>query len=96
MLCTYTIDHRQVALPGGPGTLSEVQLARVYGRPCVAFLGPGAGIGGLATPAELGVPVARTVAEVEAFLDEQLGPGAGSLQYKVALLSKKYGAAAKE
>ena len=96
MLCAYTIDHRQVALPGGPGTLSEVQLARVYGRPCVAFLGLGAGIGGLATSAELGVPVARTVAEVGAFLDEHLGPGAGSLQYKAVMLSKKYGAGAKE
>ena len=27
-----------VALPGGPGTLSEVQLARRYGRPVVAWL----------------------------------------------------------
>jgi uncharacterized protein (TIGR00725 family) len=27
-----------VALPGGPGTLSEVQLARHYGRPVVAWL----------------------------------------------------------
>jgi predicted Rossmann-fold nucleotide-binding protein len=27
-----------VALPGGPGTLSEVRLAKRYGRPIIAWL----------------------------------------------------------
>jgi predicted Rossmann-fold nucleotide-binding protein len=29
-----------IILPGGPGTLSEAKLARSYGRPVVAYLGP--------------------------------------------------------
>ena len=58
-----------VALPGGPGTLSEVQLAVAYGKPCIAFLGDGGNktIGGEGAEG-LGVPVATTLVEVDSFL----------------------------
>lgn len=61
-----------VALPGGPGTLSEVKLALVYGRPCMAFLGASGTIDGKGTESDLGVPVGRTVDEVEAFLAQSV------------------------
>lgn len=58
-----------IALPGSAGTASEVQLAREYGRPVILFLGDAAAghsIQGL--PADIGVPVAQTMAEVAAFV----------------------------
>jgi len=64
-----------VALPGGPGTLSEVQLANIYGKQAIAFLGPEEDektIASLATAADLEVPIARTIDEVDAFLQEHL------------------------
>lgn len=51
-----------VALPGGPGTLSEVQLAQIYAKPAIAFLGAEAeakSIGGLSTEEDLGIPCAH-------------------------------------
>jgi uncharacterized protein (TIGR00725 family) len=60
-----------VALPGGPGTRTEVELARRYGRPLVAYLGPAGTIDGLdraALPA-----VAVTLEEVIAFVKKHLG-----------------------
>jgi uncharacterized protein (TIGR00725 family) len=46
-----------VALPGGAGTASEIALAVRYGKPVIAY-----------GPEALGVPRARTIREVEAFL----------------------------
>ena len=60
-----------VALPGGPGTRTEVELATRYGRPLIAFLGPDGRIAGLdrtALPA-----VAVTLEEVIAFVKKHLG-----------------------
>ena len=65
-----------LALPGGPGTLSEVELAVIYQTPCLACLGQaegGATIDGRSSEAELGVPLARSVEEVDAFLQRHLG-----------------------
>jgi uncharacterized protein (TIGR00725 family) len=59
-----------VALPGGAGTRTEVELAMRYGRPLVAYLGPDGGIEGIeraALPA-----VAAALAEVEAFVRDAL------------------------
>ena len=53
-----------VALPGGAGTASETRLALRYERPLLAFLGVGGEIDGLAP----GVPIARSIREVEDFL----------------------------
>lgn len=53
-----------VALPGGAGTASEVQLARRYARPLLAYLGAAGAIRDLPTD----VPVARELEEVRAFL----------------------------
>jgi uncharacterized protein (TIGR00725 family) len=55
-----------VALPGGPGTRSELELALRYERPLVAWWPDG-------VAAPRGVRLAATLAEVEAFLGEQLG-----------------------
>lgn len=66
-----------VALPGGPGTLSEVRLAIKYGRPCFALLGESGSIGGLADQAWLGVPVCRSVEELWPLLAGHL-PGDAS------------------
>jgi len=57
-----------IALPGGPGTSSEVRLAVRYARPCVAFVTDRSQIPGL--PDE--VPCASTLAELAAFVLEQL------------------------
>ncbi|QDU73562.1 hypothetical protein Pan97_05380 [Bremerella volcania] len=53
-----------VALPGGPGTSTEVQLAIRYGKPIIAYLGTTGGIPDL--PQD--VAVATTIDQVEAFL----------------------------
>jgi len=53
-----------VALPGGEGTGSEVRLAVAYGRPVIAFVDSPSDIPGLPE----GVPVARELAEVVAFV----------------------------
>lgn len=58
-----------IALPGGAGTASEVLLARRYGRPVVAFLPAGYEIPGL----DRGVPCARTLDAVQAFVIQHLG-----------------------
>ena len=57
-----------IALPGGPGTSSEVRLAVRYARPCVAFVTDRSQIPSL--PDE--VPCASTLAELAAFVLEQL------------------------
>lgn len=53
-----------VALPGGPGTLSEVELALRYGRPIAAFIDRRSDIPGL--PAD--VPALTTLAQVQEFV----------------------------
>ena len=58
-----------VALPGSGGTRSEVELALQYGRPVIAFLGESGEIVGLDTDR---VAVARTLDEVERFVDTTL------------------------
>lgn len=58
-----------VALPGGPGTASELALAVRYGRPAIAFVADAAEIEGM--PEE--IPVANDAAAVENFLDAHLG-----------------------
>lgn len=60
-----------VALPGGPGTCSEVELSLRYGKPVVAYLGNGGSIDGLASGV---VPIARTLAEVQAFVQQRGKP----------------------
>ena len=63
-----------VALPGGPGTASEVRLAVRYQRPCVAFVTDRTQIPGLPDD----VPSASTLQEVAAFVLEHVEPtGAG-------------------
>jgi len=57
-----------VALPGGPGTASEVRLARRYGKPVVAFVDSAEDI--LELPQN--VPIAETIEQVEAFLVEKM------------------------
>ena len=58
-----------VVLPGNEGTESEMTLAVRYGKPAIAFFGDHEVDW---RPPE-GVPVARTMAEVEAFVCEALG-----------------------
>ncbi len=53
-----------VALPGGPGTRSELELALTYGRPLIAWLGTRDEIPGL--PVE--VPVADEFSEIQRFV----------------------------
>jgi uncharacterized protein (TIGR00725 family) len=60
-----------IALPGGGGTASECALAVRYGKPIIAYLGDGGTIADL--PPE--VPVARTLEQVERFLQAHLHPG---------------------
>lgn len=62
-----------VALPGGPGTSSEVRLALEYGRPIVAYLGHRAEIPDLPES----VPVCAVLAEVQAFVENALSAGRG-------------------
>jgi predicted Rossmann-fold nucleotide-binding protein len=59
-----------IALPGGAGTRSEVELALRYGRPVIAHLARREDLAGL--PAE--VPLAPSLAEIGAFLRARLGP----------------------
>lgn len=60
-----------IALPGNEGTRSEVELAVRYARPVVAFFGDV----GVEWPLAPGVPLAHTLAEVQAFVNGQLGSG---------------------
>lgn len=53
-----------VALPGSAGTASEIQLARVYGKPLVAYVAAGSEFPDL--PA--GTPAAGGLAEVQRFV----------------------------
>ncbi len=53
-----------IALPGGPGTRSEVALALKYRRPVVAYLTDRSELPGLPET----VPVASTLPEIETFL----------------------------
>jgi uncharacterized protein (TIGR00725 family) len=59
-----------IALPGGAGTRSEVELALRYRRPLIAFLGEAGHIDGLPGA----IPRARTLAEVERFIVERVPP----------------------
>jgi uncharacterized protein (TIGR00725 family) len=60
-----------VALPGGPGTATEVELALRYGRPLVAFLGPDGVIDGW--PAERLPAVADGLGQVTEFIRRHAG-----------------------
>lgn len=60
-----------IALPGGPGTASEVALALRYGRPLVAYLDAPTDIAGL--PAQ--AVVEGDFATVQAFVRCHLSPG---------------------
>jgi uncharacterized protein (TIGR00725 family) len=72
-----------VVLPGGPGTRTEVELARHYRRPFIAYLGRDGTVEGLRRDE---LPLAQTQAEVEDFIRERLGergrpcPGQGGGQ----------------
>jgi predicted Rossmann-fold nucleotide-binding protein len=59
-------SHAIVALPGGAGTRTEVELARRYGRPLIAFLGADGEIEGL-TREQLPA-LAMELAEVAVFI----------------------------
>ncbi len=58
-----------IALPGGPGTVSEAELAVRYAKPIAAFLTSADQLPGL--PAA--IPVLGTISEVEGFLRTTLG-----------------------
>lgn len=58
-----------IALPGGPGTRSEVVLALAYRKPVLAYLGPEGAIADLPP----GVPTAAGLDEVERFVRDVLG-----------------------
>jgi uncharacterized protein (TIGR00725 family) len=58
-----------VVLPGGEGTESELELAVRYRKPVIAFFGDYEVI----WPVADGVPVARTLDQVEAFVRQHLG-----------------------
>ncbi len=66
--------HVVLALPGAVGTRGEVQLARRYGRPVVAWLRGEEAIGGLDATAlrELAVPVETEGERIFAFLRETI------------------------
>lgn len=66
-----------VALPGGPRALSEVQLAKIYRNSTIALFGSEEEdrneVGGLSTVADdLHCPIARTLDDVDSFLQEHL------------------------
>ena len=61
-----------IVLPGGTGTRSEVELAVMYRKPVLAFLGDGGRIEGLE---EGRVPVARDLDEVARFVDQAMDSG---------------------
>jgi len=58
-----------IVLPGNEGTESEMTLAVRYGKPVIAFFGEHAA----AWQPPQGVPVARTMADVERFVREVVG-----------------------
>jgi uncharacterized protein (TIGR00725 family) len=60
-----------IVLPGSEGTESEMTLAVRYGKPVIAFFGDH----GVAWQPPQGVPLARTMAEVERFVREALAGG---------------------
>jgi len=62
-------SHVLVALPGGAGTASEVELALRYGKPVIAYA-PDARLG---RTLPSGVPRAATIREVDDFLRKRLG-----------------------
>ncbi len=65
-----------VALPGGPGTASEVELALRYGKPLMLWLGERGRIDGLREELYERLPKARTFEELRSFLEKILrGPG---------------------
>jgi uncharacterized protein (TIGR00725 family) len=57
-----------IVLPGDEGTQSEMELAVRYGRPVIAFFGDHE----VGWPVPRGVPVARTLGEVERFARQAL------------------------
>ena len=60
-----------VALPGGAGTRSEVELALEYRRPLMCWLGENGTIAGL----EEGMaPLAGSFEELADFLEREIGP----------------------
>jgi len=61
-----------VALPGGPGTASEVALAMKYGKPVLLFLGESGGIAGLDDATAARAPRARTIEEVAEFVGPRI------------------------
>ena len=58
-----------MALPGGTGTLSEVELAVWYERPVIAFVESDQEIPGLPD----GVPISGSLEAVQAFVVTHLG-----------------------
>jgi uncharacterized protein (TIGR00725 family) len=62
-----------IVLPGSEGTQSEMELAVRYGKPVIAFFGDHA----VDWEPPRGVPVARTMAEVERFVCEALAGRVG-------------------
>jgi uncharacterized protein (TIGR00725 family) len=58
-----------IALPGGPGTASEVELALRYGRPVAAFVAQPGELPGLAPS----VPRLAALRDVQGFVREVLG-----------------------
>ena len=65
-------SHAIVALPGGEGTVAEVQLALRYGKPVTAY----APAPGLVEHFPASVPRGRSIDHVERFLREHLELGA--------------------
>jgi uncharacterized protein (TIGR00725 family) len=68
-------SHALAFLPGGAGTRTELELARRYGRPFVAFLGLGGSIEGV--PRDQLPEVAVTLEEAAAFVRRHLPAAAG-------------------
>jgi uncharacterized protein (TIGR00725 family) len=64
-------SHVLIALPGGAGTRTEVELARKYGRPLIAYLGGSGEIEGLMRAQLPAVAVMKS--EVEAFVLKRIG-----------------------
>ena len=59
-------SHELIALPAGAGTRTEVELARRYGRPLIAYLGASGEIEGLMRAQLLAVAIMQS--DVEAFV----------------------------
>ena len=66
VLATLVVFH--FALPGGSGTGSEILLAARYGRPVIAY----AGSGDRSLEPPTGVPVARSLDDVIAFVQRHV------------------------